>query len=87
MPGDIILLDEGMDVPADAIIVQQNDLSVNESIITGESLPADKEETEGHNILYYGTTINRGKCIAKVSATGNRTVLNKLGKVVGATNE
>lgn len=84
VPGDIMLLDEGMNIPADAIILQENDFTVNESIITGESLPADKHETEGHNILYQGTTINSGKCIAQVSATGNNTVLGKLGKAVGA---
>ena len=84
VPGDIMLLDEGMNIPADAIILQENDFTVNESIITGESLPADKEETEGYNTLYQGTTINSGKCIARVTATGNNTVLGKLGKAVGA---
>lgn len=84
VPGDIILLDEGMNVPADAMIVEENDLSVNESVITGESMPAEKNETEGKNLLYQGTTINSGKCIARVTETGNNTVLGKLGKTVGA---
>jgi P-type Ca2+ transporter type 2C len=83
VPGDIMLLEEGMNIPADAVILQGNDFTVNESIITGESLPADKHETEGFNILYLGTTINSGKCIARVTATGNKTVLGKLGKAVG----
>jgi len=43
VPGDIMLLEEGMTVPADAVIFQDNDCSVNESVITGESLPADKK--------------------------------------------
>src|SRR6185295_10805978 len=51
VPGDIMLLEEGMNIPADAIILQENDFTVNESIITGESLPAEKQEREGHNIL------------------------------------
>lgn len=84
VPGDIMLLDEGMKIPADAIILQENDFTVNESIITGESLPVDKHETEEHNKLYQGTTINSGKCIAQVTATGNNTVLGKLGKAVGS---
>lgn len=83
VPGDITELEEGMHIPADAIILQQNDLSVNESIVTGESLPVDKDESEGHNILFQGTTVNSGKAIAKITATGNNTVLGKLGKVVG----
>jgi P-type Ca2+ transporter type 2C len=82
VPGDILLLEEGMNIPADAIILQQNDFSVNEAIITGESLPAVKEAIEGENILYQGTTINTGKCIARVTATGNQTVLGKLGRSV-----
>lgn len=75
VPGDIMLLDEGMKIPADAIILQENDFTVNESIITGESLPVDKHETTEHNILYQGTTINSGKCIAQVTTIGNNTIL------------
>ncbi len=84
VPSDIMLLEEGMNIAADAIILQQNDFTVNEAIITGESLPEDKNENEGYNILYQGTTVNSGKCTAKVTATGNNTVLGKLGKQVGS---
>ncbi|HEY6063283.1 MAG TPA: cation-translocating P-type ATPase [Chitinophagaceae bacterium] len=84
VPGDIMLLDEGMNIPADAVMLEGNDFSVNESIITGESLPADKHASGGDNILYQGTTINSGKCSAEVTATGNNSVLGKLGKTVGA---
>jgi Ca2+-transporting ATPase len=83
VPGDIMLLDEGMNIPADALILKENDLTVNESVITGESMPADKHVTQGLNGLYQGTTINSGKCMAQVTATGNNTVLGKLGKAVG----
>jgi len=82
VPGDIILLEEGNKVPADAAILQENDLSVNESVITGESLPVDKHETAGKNLIYQGTTINSGKCYAIVTATGNNTTLGRLGKTV-----
>ncbi|HVZ56813.1 MAG TPA: cation-translocating P-type ATPase, partial [Chitinophagaceae bacterium] len=82
VPGDLIVLEEGNKVPADAIVLQANDLSVNESIITGESLPLDKKATEGQNLLYQGTTINTGQCLARVTETGNRTVLGKLGKAI-----
>lgn len=83
VPGDIMLLEEGMNIPADAIVIQENDFTVNEAVITGESLPADKHAEEGHNNLFQGTVINSGKCTAKVTATGNTTVLGKLGKAVG----
>ncbi|MES2849678.1 MAG: HAD-IC family P-type ATPase, partial [Bacteroidota bacterium] len=80
VPGDITGLEEGMNIPADSIIIQQNDFSVNESVITGESLPVDKNESD---TLFQGATINSGKAVAKVTATGNNTVLGKLGKAVG----
>ncbi len=86
VPGDIILLEEGMKVPADALLLQENDLSVNESIVTGESLPVEKNETAGHSFLYMGSTIESGKCIARVTATGNNTVLGKIGKSVEEYN-
>lgn len=79
VPGDIILLEEGMRIPADAQVIQQNDLSVDESIITGESVPVEKNSSIDHHRLYQGTTINRGKCIARVVATGNNTSLGKIG--------
>lgn len=82
VPGDIMLLEEGMSIPADAIIVQSNDLSVNEAVITGESLPVEKETSENRNILYQGTTIESGQCVAQVTATGNRTALGKIGKAI-----
>ena len=82
VPGDIILLEEGNKIPADALILQSNDLSINESIITGESLPVEKTSTNANNFLYQGTTVNSGKCFAQVTATGNSTALGKLGKAV-----
>jgi Ca2+-transporting ATPase len=82
VPGDIMLLEEGMKVPSDAMVIQGNDLSVNESIITGESVPVEKNETEGRNLLYQGSTIESGKCVARVTATGNNTVLGKIGKAI-----
>jgi Ca2+-transporting ATPase len=82
VPGDIVLLEEGMKVPADGRILQGNDFSVNESLITGESLPVEKNNNEGSNQLYQGTTVESGKCIGEVTAIGNNTVLGKIGRAV-----
>ena len=84
VPGDVMVLEEGNNIPADALMIQANDLSINESIISGESLPVEKNLSEGHNNLFQGTTINSGKCIASVTAIGNQTALGKLGKAVAA---
>ncbi len=86
LPGDIMILEEGNKIPADAIVMQANDLTVNESILTGESAPVDKNIFAGFEKLFQGTTINSGKCYARVTTTGNRTMLGKLGKTVSAIN-
>jgi P-type Ca2+ transporter type 2C len=86
VPRDILVLEEGVKIPADAIVLQANDFTVNESIITGESLPVDKNNTKQNNILYQGTTVNTGKCIAEVTAIGNNTILGKLGKSIVTYN-
>lgn len=79
VPGDLLLLSEGALIPADGIIVSANDLQVNESVLTGESLPVDKDLQAGNNQLYQGTTVNAGKCLVTVTAIGNDTRLGGLG--------
>lgn len=79
VPGDILILSEGDQVPADGIVLSANDLTVNESIMTGEALPAAKA---AEALLFQGTTVNTGKCIARVQFTGNQTALGKLGKAI-----
>lgn len=80
VPGDIVLLSEGDQIPADGAILSANDLTVNESIMTGEALPVIKAADA---VLFQGTTIDTGKCIIKVQAIGNQTALGKLGKAIG----
>lgn len=86
LPGDIMILEEGNKIPADAELIQGNDLSVNESILTGESLPVEKILSEGQNSLFQGTTINSGRCVARVISIGSQTILGKLGKAVSKYN-
>ncbi len=82
VPGDIMLLEEGSRVCADAIIVKANDCSVDESVITGEAFPAEKSEGINFNNLYQGSIISSGQCLARVTATGSRTSLAKIGKSI-----
>lgn len=86
VPGDIMLLEEGMKVPADAVLVEQNDLTVDESVITGESMPVGKDISANDNSLYQGSMINSGMCVARVTATGNDTYLGRIGKSVSTYN-
>lgn len=82
VPGDLVLLEEGNRVPADAGVVSANDFTVNESILTGESIPVEKNEQEKNNIIYQGTTVNSGSCYAVITSTGFNTELGKLGKSI-----
>jgi P-type Ca2+ transporter type 2C len=82
VPGDIVILQEGDRVPADATILQSNDLTLDESIITGESVPAEKNNDQGNNQIFHGSMINSGSCMARVTLTGNQTALGKIGKSV-----
>ena len=74
LPGDVIELIVGDLVPADAVIIDSKNLSANESILTGESLPKDKRNGEQ---LYSGSFIATGWVSAKISATGRDTAFNK----------
>ncbi|HEY1115630.1 MAG TPA: cation-translocating P-type ATPase [Chitinophagaceae bacterium] len=84
LPGDLMMLEEGNKVTADARVVQGNDLTVNEAAITGESFPVAKNEKVDQNQLYQGSTINSGRCLAMVTATGNHTVLGRAGKAIAS---
>ncbi|SFM70893.1 Ca2+-transporting ATPase [Chitinophaga sp. YR627] len=87
VPDDIILLQEGELIPADALVISSNDFTVNESILTGEAYPVEKNAVTAAT-LFHGTTVNSGSCIAKISETGDSTLLGKLGKSIsGVTSE
>ena len=78
--GDFIQIEEGTFVPADAMILQSNDFSVNESILTGESLAVFKDKDSKINQIFQGTIVSSGLAICKVTAIGNQTQLGKIGK-------
>ena len=78
--GDYIQTEEGTFIPADGIIIQSNDFSVNESILTGESFTVFKNEKSEDNKVYQGTIAASGLAICQVTAIGNLTQLGKIGK-------
>lgn len=88
VPGDLVVLGEGERVPADAVLVTAQDLAADESILTGESLPAQKyapgltdaRTQEGPAAVFGGTLIVRGTGTALVTATGSGTELGRIGK-------
>ncbi|MFI5175894.1 MAG: HAD-IC family P-type ATPase, partial [Terriglobia bacterium] len=91
--GDVIVLSEGSRVPADATLFSSLNLSVDESLLTGESVPVRKEAAEaavemgrpgGDDLpfVYSGTLVVQGQGIALVGATGIHTELGKIGKAL-----
>lgn len=91
VPGDIILLQEGQRVPADARIIESNNLLVDEAVLTGESQGVRKNthELKGDlalgdqiNMLFKGTLVLAGTGKAIVVATGAKTVIGGMQRVV-----
>jgi Ca2+-transporting ATPase len=87
VPGDILILSEGDKVPADGRITEQFGLKVDESVLTGESVSADKnngevpQETilaERTDMVYSGTYVTRGNAKVAVTATGMSTEIGKI---------
>lgn len=88
VPGDIVLLSEGVGVPADIRLVDSDGFSVNEFILTGESLPSSKNPlfvtnkniplSEIKNCVFMGTTVARGEAKGMVYATGMKTEIGKI---------
>ena len=75
VPGDILVLTPGTKISADSKILSSFSLQVDESILTGESFPKDKEIGDE---IYAGTFVVSGEGTAKVFATGKRTKIGKI---------
>lgn len=77
--GDHLVIEEGGSIAADGTIIHSNDFSVNESILTGESLSVYKDATKEDRFVYSGTNVAGGLAIAVITAIGNDTKLGKIG--------
>lgn len=86
--GDSLLIEEGTSISADGIIVHSNDFSVNEAILTGESMSVTKDKSSKDNLIFQGTNVASGLAIATITAIGSETRLGKIGKSLeGITEE
>ncbi len=89
--GDIVVVSEGDRVPADALLLSSSDLAVDESLLTGESVPVGKQlgtplNTPEANAskLFAATLAVRGHGVAEVTAIGVQSEIGKIGKTLGA---
>ncbi len=96
VPGDVVRLVLGSRVPADMRIVTENDISLEESFLTGESLPVHKhvdmvsegaQVTERTNIAYAGSLVVEGSATAVVVGTGNHTEIGRIAQLVSAATD
>ncbi len=96
VPGDIILLEEGVKVPADIRLLEVISLQVNESSLTGESTSVNKQVealsdtkqlADQKNMLFAGTAITSGRGTGMVITTGDATEIGKIAKDVANTQD
>lgn len=97
VPGDIIYLESGDFIPADARIIKSINLHCDEAALNGDTVPKEKDADailENHcpvgdriNMLYNGCSVISGQCIALVTETGINTEIGKLSKLENDTNE
>ncbi|HKS72442.1 MAG TPA: HAD-IC family P-type ATPase [Terriglobales bacterium] len=91
--GDLVVLSEGDRVPADGVVLSAGNLSIDESLLTGESVPVRKTAWDGHTemqrpggddlpFVFSGTMVVQGQGFAEIRATGSRTELGKIGKAL-----
>ncbi len=90
VPGDIIKCEAGDYVPSDARLISSSSLKCEESALTGESVPSDKDFAleipsdaplgDRKNMIYSGTSVSYGSCVAVVTGTGMNT---EMGKIAG----
>jgi magnesium-transporting ATPase (P-type) len=96
VPGDVVLLQSGDQVPADARIVSSKSLQVDKSALTGESVPVEKgpepvedgsEIGDRSGVVHGGTLATYGTGMAVVVTTGNETELGRISSLLGGATE
>jgi len=95
VPGDILIIDEGDRVSADARLIKADKLQLNESVLTGEAETVSKKSSfiaeedtalaERKNMIYMGTSVTRGNGEALVTATGSETEMGQISNLLDET--
>jgi len=95
VPGDIVVINEGQKIPADSRIIEEANLRIDESPLTGESVPVQKytdinipaQDKENRKMLFLGTTAVTGHGKAVVIATGKKTEFGKIAQSLSDIKE
>ncbi|WP_216830566.1 cation-translocating P-type ATPase [Alkalihalobacterium elongatum] len=97
VPGDIVLLDPGLKVPADMRLIEANSLSIDESLLTGESIPVTKQTAalpkeniplgDRINMAFASTVVTRGSGLGLITETAEKTEIGKIAASVFAPSD
>jgi Ca2+-transporting ATPase len=95
VPEDVIILRSGDKIPADCVVLEEKEMKVNESVLTGESKGLHKKSFNGmdlkkatnDNMIFMGTFIISGKCIAKIIHTGMNTRFGNIAKMISTAEK
>src|SRR5690606_33616832 len=96
VPGDLVFLEAGDRVPADLRLVRARNLLIDEAILTGESVAADKREDpapveaalgDRHSMAYSSTMVAAGQGLGLVVATGAQTEIGKISGLIAGVRE
>lgn len=82
VPGDIILFEPGDIIPADVTFIQTQDLTIDESVLTGESVPVVKQPKD---VGLCGTVVQTGNAVGVVTTTGTNTTFGSIARVAAQT--
>ncbi len=78
--GDLLVLSEGDRVAADGPLLSANNLQIDESLLTGESVPVNKSTNAQDHTVHAGSFVVRGQGLARVTATGQRSQIGRIGQ-------
>lgn len=84
VPGDIVDLEQGEKVPADGKLVHANRLFLEEAVLTGESVPVEKDVGDD---IYMGTIVSSGEAVYRISKTGSTTEIGKIAEQIQRPDE
>lgn len=97
VPGDVVILETGDKVPADLRLIEVDNFSVDETVLTGESVPINKKTEalknepksyhQALNLAFSGTDVLKGEAKAVVIATGKNTAFGQIAKLAGETKK
>lgn len=87
VPGDLVVLSEGQKVPADIELVAAHGLRLDESALTGESVPVDRDVDDETGVIFMGTLIVGGRGEGIVQATGSKTRFGEIAELTTSAGE